>query len=97
MSALWQVMGRFTKRTYPMFALSMREASKVGVTAEKVVDKHCRGCAYLKLIYDDVRYCSYLLDTDKRRPCPAGKGCTVKTKKGAAEDGKKLHRFGDFF
>jgi hypothetical protein len=24
------------------------------------------------------RYCAYLMETEKRRPCPTGEGCTVK-------------------
>lgn len=55
--------------------------------ADNVTDKNCRGCVYLCTIYNDVRSCDYLLKTDKRRPCPAGKGCTVKIRKGAKKHG----------
>lgn len=41
-------------------------------------DKYCHGCKYYRMITDDLRYCSYILDENKRRPCPPGKGCTVK-------------------
>ena len=48
---------------------------------EKKVDRYCVGCQYLKKITDDIYFCSYMLDTDKRRPCPPGRGCTVRTLK----------------
>lgn len=48
---------------------------------ESVCDKHCIGCVYFSNINGGTSYCSYLLDTEIRRPCPAGKGCTVKTRK----------------
>ncbi len=38
---------------------------------------YCDDCIYYKAITSE-RFCSYLLDTDKRRPCPPGEGCTVK-------------------
>lgn len=46
-----------------------------------VCDKSCEGCVYLSQINGTVHYCSFFLDTEIRRPCPAGKGCTVKNKK----------------
>ena len=56
---------------------------------QKVYDRACSGCAYLGWIAGYIGYCSYMFKTDKRRPCPPGKGCTVKQKKGkkVAEDG----------
>lgn len=42
---------------------------------ENVLTKDCRGCMYLSL---SVGSCDYILIEDKRRPCPGGKGCTVR-------------------
>lgn len=36
----------------------------------------CNGCDFLGL---STLTCDYILLTKKRRPCPPGKGCTVKT------------------
>lgn len=39
----------------------------------------CAGCVYwAKTGSGETHYCSYLLRTDKMRPCPPGEGCTVK-------------------
>ncbi len=47
--------------------------------AGNVCDRYCDGCIYRGLIGGDwYRYCKYLLDKGERRPCPPGKGCTVK-------------------
>ena len=54
-----------------------------------LVDKYCRGCIYLTRIcrsITDQRACDYIGATNRRRPCPAGKGCTVK------KTGKKYDR-----
>lgn len=48
-------------------------------------DKHCRRCIYRSKFpvgKTDEVMCGYLLMTKKRRPCPAGEGCTVKEVKG---------------
>ena len=37
----------------------------------------CRGCGYAELA-GGWYVCCYFLDTGKRRPCPGGKGCTVR-------------------
>ena len=42
---------------------------------ENILTKDCRGCMYLSL---SVGSCDYILIEDKRRPCPGGKGCTVR-------------------
>ena len=55
------------------------------------VDKYCIGCKYYTEIYLKLHYCSYLFREGKRRPCPAGKGCTVK-KKGKP---KKCNGYGE--
>ncbi len=52
-----------------------------------IVDKYCLGCRYLiDLTWGESpdtpdRYCccDYICQTGKRRPCPAGSGCTVRT------------------
>lgn len=48
----------------------------------------CKGCAYAAYLGGEW-YCDYLSVTGHRRPCPPGKGCTVRkegdlTKKGSA-------------
>ena len=46
-----------------------------------LVDSSCRGCVYLTGVSCDAtkhRACFYLVETQTRRPCPAGKGCTVR-------------------
>lgn len=44
-----------------------------------VVDKkYCKGCYFFSGGFEGVRLCNYYLMTGKRRPCPAGVGCTVK-------------------
>ena len=42
----------------------------------------CEGCAYYRGAFDINKCCNYYLDTGIRRPCPPGKECTVKTKRG---------------
>lgn len=47
----------------------------------KTVDSYCRGCIYLapiSCVSTKNRACDYIGATDRRRPCPAGKGCTVR-------------------
>lgn len=41
-------------------------------------DAYCDKCVYRKILTCGLAYCSYLLDTERRRPCPPGEGCTVK-------------------
>jgi predicted nucleic acid-binding Zn ribbon protein len=43
-----------------------------------VCDSYCKGCVFLGYATGDIKLCEYLLRTEKRRPCPAGTGCTVK-------------------
>ena len=46
-----------------------------------VCDRHCKGCVYnADMVSIRYGYCNYLFVEKKRRPCPAGKGCTVKVK-----------------
>ena len=46
--------------------------------ANGVCDSYCEKCIYYKGTGSVLYACHYFLDTDKRRPCPAGKGCTVR-------------------
>lgn len=42
-------------------------------------DKNCDNCFYSERINGNyLRSCGYLFKTNQRRPCPAGKDCTVK-------------------
>ena len=51
------------------------------------MDKHCMGCIYYKILYEELYYCTYIFQKGKRRPCEPGKGCTVKIEKEGKEDG----------
>lgn len=59
------------------------EASELWRTAyrtnvpEAIRMRHCCGCQWLK-ICGKCLYCSYMMDTGDRRPCPPGHGCKVK-------------------
>lgn len=44
---------------------------------EAVRKRHCAGCQWLKSC-GGYLFCSYMMDTSTRRPCPPGPGCTVK-------------------
>lgn len=50
----------------------MRDSAKY----KNPLAKHCEGCWFLG---QSLGSCNYLIFTGKRRPCPGGKGCTVKT------------------
>lgn len=41
---------------------------------------YCKGCDHLKPTGSG-KTCDYMLDTGRRRPCPAGEGCTEHTKR----------------
>ena len=43
----------------------------------KTVDSNCRNCVYLHSM-SGMKFCAYIMIEEKCRPCPAGKGCTVK-------------------
>ena len=46
---------------------------------EALIDKkYCDGCVYLSRVYDNICSCDYVFIAGKRRPCPAGTGCTEK-------------------
>lgn len=53
-------------------------------------DKYCEGCIYHGYAGGDWRCCDYIFIEDKRRPCPPGKDCTVKTVKVKVQK-KKVH------
>ena len=42
---------------------------------ENLCSRFCRDCIHRDPNHN---YCIYILNTNKRRPCPAGNGCTVK-------------------
>lgn len=46
----------------------------------KYVDKTCKGCMYKTRMsgVEKLEACIYIIVTGKRRPCPPGKGCTVR-------------------
>ena len=49
---------------------------------EKLVDESCKGCVHLSFVdgVGEVKtpVCLYILNREKRRPCPPGEGCTEK-------------------
>lgn len=43
-------------------------------------DSHCMGCIYNQRFHGlKAGMCAYYFETGRRRPCPPGKGCTVKS------------------
>lgn len=50
--------------------------SKMSAAERNPLAKGCEGCYFLSNYFG---CCNYLIFTDKRRPCPGGEGCTVKT------------------
>ena len=53
---------------------------------------YCRGCIHLTTVAD-WPCCNYLINTDQRRPCPAGDGCTVKETKKRKRKEQKMDNF----
>lgn len=45
---------------------------------QSICDSSCRGCKYYGIF---LNCCEYMIQTGNLRPCPAGKGCTVRTTK----------------
>ena len=45
---------------------------------EKSGREYCRGCVHFRGHTSFDRCCNYIFDTQHRRPCPPGEGCTVK-------------------
>lgn len=61
----------------------------------RTYDRACKGCIYMGWIGGYLGCCNYIFMAGKPRPCPPGKGCTVKEtkkrgrkKKGEVENGK---------
>lgn len=56
-----------------------REILRVGLEphADKLVDGFCHKCRFYG---KHTKTCDYIIVTDRRRPCPPGKGCTVREK-----------------
>ena len=51
----------------------------------KVADLYCCNCAYYGGHAEPAWTCNYIFIEDKMRPCPPGKGCTVKIKRKRAK------------
>lgn len=49
----------------------------------------CDGCWYFRGNSDYDRCCCYYLITNIRRPCPPGKGCTVRVNMSMAKKSRK--------
>lgn len=49
----------------------------------------CKGCIY-SFVTNCGTYCQYILITEHRRPCPPGKGCTVKKVQKGAKDEQSI-------
>ena len=48
---------------------------------KSVCSRYCKGCVYnADLSSFAYGYCNYIFVEKKRRPCSAGKGCTVRKK-----------------
>ena len=63
----------------------MRRLRETGLVASPKIKKAnnnwCEGCIYFRGEFEINRCCNYYLDTDKRRPCPPGEGCTVRVER----------------
>lgn len=57
---------------------------------EKICDEYCLDCKFFGGHAEFECCCNYFLTTNKRRPCPAGTGCTVKIKR------KNKRKFGKY-
>lgn len=55
-------------------------------------DSFCDGCIYVRRVGVAGRSCAYLDVEGKRRPCLAGKGCTVKTTSRMAPEQRRQNR-----
>lgn len=73
---------------------TMPKKEKVTKEAKKKVPKCPLDCIYNVWCDTNLRCCDYYLTTGNRRPCPAGKGCTVyvstgQKKRNTWNDGKR--------
>lgn len=59
---------------------------------EKTCDKYCHDCFFYGGQSEPALTCNYLLMRGKRRPCPPGKGCTVKERRGKKRRTQKDNR-----
>ena len=61
---------------------NVRKPGKFKYSKENAM--HCVGCIYSakdsgsNVMGESVPVCMYIVKTEHRRPCPPGKGCTVK-------------------
>ena len=58
----------------------------------KMGSPYCRGCIYRSGNNDDINICNYYLTTGIRRPCPAGKDCTVRKSKRKRKTNEEVDR-----
>ena len=49
--------------------------------SKRIYTRACLGCIYMGWVGGWYGCCNYIFMEGKRRPCPPGKDCTVKTKK----------------
>ena len=54
------------------------DCKEVKKVKQSICDSYCKGCVFLRGGWNRLWTCSYWDKMDKLRPCPAGKGCTVK-------------------
>jgi hypothetical protein len=71
----------------------MRAVRQTGlVTKTRIpveINPYCKGCIHYRGMFATDICCNYYFDTDKRRPCPFGEGCTVKqTRKNRKDENK---------
>lgn len=64
-----------------------RPKADKGGYVDKLVDQSCHKCRFW---CKNTNTCDYLIVTDKRRPCPPGKGCKVREKEIYTESGKRI-------
>lgn len=50
--------------------------------AEAFINETCLGCRFYRCIKKSTWFCAYMIETGKKRPCPPGRGCTVREAKG---------------
>lgn len=70
--------GRNNSRDYQRQKRAQEKKPEKKIPKVKVCDSYCNGCIYQGYATGDLKLCEYMLRTEKRRPCPAGTGCTVK-------------------
>lgn len=70
-----------------------KETPRAGVDRKRntVSYEHCAGCAHFIENYGD-KHCDYIGDTDRMRPCPAGRDCTEYTTAAEWKENRKRAR-----